>query len=453
MWLASFFRCVGGREWKGASEGEIVGETDADRPDDFCLPLAEITVNGRRLLGVRRIGRVAHHGVNQILLGLLAGLPAGVASYVFLELLDRAIELRLERAPWLLWLLPPAALGIVGVYHHIGGRAALGSTLVIEQVHESTDDIPLRMAPLVMLGTVAGHLFGASVGREGTAIQMSASLSDGLARLLRLSRFHRRELLVAALAAGFGSVFGIPVAGAVFALEVQTIGRLRYEAVVAAFTASFVGDQMVRWLGHKHAVRPQLTVPVDSWLAIRVAIAGVAFGATAAWCGWATHHVKAVLTPVSYPPFRAAVAATAVVLGSLLFGREYLSLSLPLAAQALAGLQVAAFAWLAKLIFTSVCIGGGLPGGEVTPLFVIGATLGAVLAGPLGLPQPLLTGIGFAAVFAGAANTPIACTLLFVELFGGAAVAPAAIGCTMAYLCSGHTGIYASQRVEIRKHS
>lgn len=401
---------------------------------------------------IPRLRRLVRHGVNQIGLGLLAGVPAGLASFVFLELLDKAVELRSERAPWLVWVLPLAAFGIAAMYHHLGGRARRGSTLVLDQVHESSEDIPLRLAPLVMLGTVAGHLFGASVGREGTAIQMSASISDGLARVLHLSRFHRRELLVAALAGGFGSVFGIPVAGAVFALEVQTVGRLRYEAVVAAFTASFAGDRMVRWLGHQHAIRPQLTAHVDSWLAIRVGIAGVAFGATASLFVWMTRHVKTVLAPIAYPPLRAAVAGAAVVVGSVLLGRDYLSLSLPLAANAVAGLRVAAFAWLAKSVFTSVCLGGGLPGGEVTPLFVIGATLGAVLAGPLGIPQPLLAGIGFAAVFAGAANTPLACTFLFVELFGGAAVAPAAIACAMAYLCSGHTGIYAGQRVEVRKH-
>ena len=401
---------------------------------------------------MNRVARVARHLVNQVGLGLLAGLPAGVASFVFLELLDAAIEFRVEQAPWLLWLLPAAAFVIVAVYHHFGGRAALGTTLVIEQVHESNEDIPVRMAPLVMLATVAGHLFGASVGREGTAIQMAASLSDGLARLLRFSRFHRRELLVAAVAAGFGSVFGIPVAGAVFALEVQTVGRLRYEAVLAAFTASFAGDQVVRWLGHEHALRPQLTADVNTWLALRVGLAGIAFGATAALFVWTTHRVKRVLAPIPYPPLRASVAGAAVVLGAVVLGRDYVSLSLPLAAEALAGAQVASLAWLAKLVFTSVSLGGGLPGGEVTPLFVIGAALGAVLAGPLGLPQPLLAGIGFAAVFGGAANTPIACTLLFVELFGSGAVVPAAIGCTVAYVCSGHLGIYPSQRVEVRKH-
>ena len=382
----------------------------------------------------------------------MAGLPAGVASFVFLELLDLALEVREDRASWLVWCLPAGSFLILAAFHHFGGRSALGNTLVIEQVHESTEDIPLRMAPFALFGTVASHLFGASVGREGSALQMSAALSDNLARVLRLGRFHRRELLVAALAGGFGSVFGIPAAGAVFALEVQTIGRLKYEAVLAAFTASFAADQVVRSLGHEHALRPQLSVDLDAWMAARVAVVGAACGAAAALFIWATHRVKRLVAPIGYPPLRGVATGIAVVIGSMVFGREYLSLSLPLADEALAGAQVMALAWLIKLVFTSVSLGGGLPGGEVTPLFVMGATLGAALADPLGLPQPLLAGIGFAALFAGAANTPIACTILFVELFGGDAIVPAALACAVSYVCSGHRGIYTAQLTEVRKH-
>ncbi|MGD9702001.1 MAG: chloride channel protein [Acidimicrobiia bacterium] len=396
---------------------------------------------------------MARHLGLQIGLGLLAGIPAGVASWLFLEVLERAIDLREDEAGWLLWLLPFGAFAIVALYHHVGGRAVRGSSLVIEQVHEPTDDgVPLRMGPLVLIGTVAAHLFGASVGREGTAIQMSASLSDSLARAVRIRGVPRRELLVAAVAGGFGAVFGVPVAGAVFALEVQTIGRLRYEAVLAAFTASFAGDRIVRALGHDHPTQPQLSLDVDVWRGSRLAIAGIAFGLAAALFVWLTHRVKSALTPIRYPPVRAALAGAVVVVAVLALGREYTSLSLPFADSALAGAQVGALVWLGKLVVTSVSLGGGLPGGEVTPLFVVGATLGAALADPLGLPQPVLAAVGFVAVFGGAANTPIACTLLAVELFGGGVVVPAALACAVAYVCSGHTGIYPTQVIEVRKH-
>jgi len=396
---------------------------------------------------------IARHVAVQIGLGLVAGIPAGLGAWLFLELLDRAIRLREQHAPWLIWLLPAGAFVVGAVYHHFGGRAVRGTGLVIEEVHEPTEGVPRRMAPLIVLSTIAGHLFGASVGREGTALQMSASLSDHAARLLRIRGIRRRELLVASLAAGFGAVFGVPVAGAVFALEVQSVGRVRFEAVLASVTAAFTGDQIVRGLGYHHAILPAVDIHVDSWLAIRMAVAGAVFGAVAALFVWITHRVRDVLTPVKYPPTRAAIGGAVTALGIALFGRGYSSLSSPLAAHALGGGNVGVGDWLVKAGLTAVCLGAGIPGGEVTPLFVTGALLGAALAAPLGVPIAFLAAIGFVSVFGAAANTPIACTLLFVELFGGAAVVPAAVALALAYVCSGHRGIYSTQRIEVRKHS
>ena len=400
-----------------------------------------------------RVVVAARHLGEQIGIGVLAGVPAGLASFAFLHLLDWAIDLREDDAPWLLYLLPFAAFGIVAFYHHLGGRAVRGSNLVIEEVHEPLHGVPTRLAPMVMVAATAGHVFGAAVGREGAAIQMSASLADTIARRTRLKPRLRKELLVAAIAAGFGSLFGMPIAGAVFALEVQAVGRIRYEAVLAAFTGALVGAHVVTALGQDHAVTPQLHLDVDVWTAIRLGVAGIAFGICASLFVWTTHRVKDVLAPVRYPPLRGAIVGAAVVLGALVVGRDYLSLSLPLADAALAGVSVAAFAWLGKLVFTAVCLGGGLPGGEVTPLFVMGSTLGSTLAGPLDLPRPALAGVGFVAVFAAAANTPIACTILAVELFGGDLLVPAALACAVAFVCSGHVGIYSSQVIEIRKRN
>ncbi|MEZ5217379.1 MAG: chloride channel protein [Ilumatobacteraceae bacterium] len=307
------------------------------------------------------------------------------------------------------------------------------------------------MAPFVLFGTVGAHLFGASVGREGSAIQMSASLADNTAHLLRLRGVTRRELLVASLAGGFGAVFGVPVAGAVFALEVQSVGRVKFEAVLASFTAAFVGDAIVGGLGHEHSHRGPVAFDGNVWTTVRVALAGIAFGLAAALFVWLTHRIKSLLGRLGYPPARAAIAGGLVVAGSLVLGDQYLSLSLPMAAVALSGAAVAPLAWLGKIVFTATCLGAGIPGGEVTPLFVIGSLLGAALAGPLGVSAPLLAAVGFVAVFGAAANTPIACTMLFVELFGSAALLPAAMACAVAYLASSHRGIYPSQRVEVPK--
>ncbi len=263
--------------------------------------------------------------------------------------------------------------------------------------------------------------------------------------------------MIASIAGGFGSVFGVPIAGCIFALEVQSIGRIRYDALVAALTASIVGDIVVRGLGVHHEATPQLAkVDMTTPLFAKVVLAGLVFGVVAFLFAEVTHRVHGVFArTVRWAPARPLIGGLLVIGLTYAVGtRDYLGLSLPLVSRSLAGgAGVVLFAFALKLLFTSVTLGSGFVGGEVTPLFVIGATLGASLGRILGVPIPLLAAMGFVAVFAGAANTPIACTVMAVELFGAGNVVLFAIACVISYVASSHRGIYSSQRVSIRKHS
>lgn len=405
----------------------------------------------RRRDDAREQAALVVHLVRWIALGAASGVLAGLSSFVFLEGLDRVTRVRVEHE-WLLWLLPVAGLAVGAVYHYLGGRSARGNALLIDEIHEPTEWVPRRMAPLVLVGTWVTHLFGGSAGREGTALQMSGSLTDALGRALRLDADDRRLLLIAALGGGFGAVFGVPLAGAVFALEVQSIGRVRYEALVPALTAALIGDLVVSGLGYHHAARPQLAVSLDLALVGKVALAGLAFGLAGAAFVELTHAVRRMMARrVAWAPLRPVLGGIAVVALAGMFGSEYLGLSLPLADRALAGEHLGFAVFALKILFTAVTLGCAFPGGEVTPLFVIGATLGAALASPLGLPVALLAAIGFVAVFAGAANTPLACVLLGAELFGSAAVVPIAVGCVISYVFSSHRGIYTTQRIHAAK--
>lgn len=398
----------------------------------------------RRDLGTQ--SRLALHLLRWVVLGAVSGGLAGLSSWVFLEGLDRITDFRL-RHDWLIFLLPAAGLVIGLGYHFLAGSARRGNELLIEQIHEPTEWVPRRMAPLVLTGTWITHLFGGSVGREGTALQMSGSLSDAFARVVRLKPADRRILLAAALGGGFGAVFGVPLAGAVFALEVHTVGRMNYEALVPALTASVVGDLVVGGLGYHHALRPQITVHLDTALVLKVAVAGILFGLASTVFVELTHGLKWLLArAVPWPPARTAVGGVAVLGLVALFGRDYLGLSLPLIDRALGGDHLSFGVFALKLVFTAATLGSGFPGGEVTPLFVIGATFGAALASPLHLPVLLIAAVGLVAVFAGAANTPIACTIMAVEIFGAGITVPVAVGCVLAYVCSTHRGIYPSQR-------
>ena len=235
-------------------------------------------------------------------------------------------------------------------------------------------------------------------------------------------------------------------------MEVQAVGRLRYEALVPALTASIVGDLVVGGLGYHHTPRPQLDVPLEGGVLAKVALAGLAFGLVSTAFTELTHLLRGRLRRhVSWPPLRPALGGVATLALVALVGRDYLGLSLPLIDQTLAGVTPDDGAFLLKLVFTAVALGSGFPGGEVTPLFVIGTTLGGALAGPFGLGVGMLGSVGFVAVFDGAANTPLACTIMGAELFGSGAVVVCAVGCMVAYVFSSHRVIYTTQRIDVPK--
>jgi H+/Cl- antiporter ClcA len=393
------------------------------------------------------------HMLRWVALGAVVGVLAGLSSAAFLESLDWATDTRLDH-PNLLYLLPLGGLIVGLAYHYLGGRSSDGNSLIIEEIHEPTAWVPRRMAPLVFGGTVLTHLLGGSAGREGTAIQMSGSLTDLFSRVVRLKPSDRRLMLITALAGGFGAVFGVPLAGCVFALEVQAVGAMRYDALVPALSASLVGDLVVRGLGVTHTPLPHLaTVHLTAALTAKVALAGVLFGLAGLAFTELTRGVRRAAASIPWAPMRPVLGGVGVIALTLLVGnRAYLGLSIPLITAATAGgAGIVAGAFALKLIFTAVTLGTGFPGGEVTPLFVIGATLGVTLGRLLGVPIPLLAAIGFVAVFAGAANTPLACTIMGVELFGGAGVVLFGVACVMSYIFSSHRGIYESQRVHVAK--
>lgn len=391
--------------------------------------------------------------VKWVVLGSVVGVLSGTASAVFLTALNWATVVR-EHNPALLFLLPLAGLIIGWSYYRIGGSAARGNNLVIEQVHLNKDPIPLRMTPMVLVGTVLTHLFGGSAGREGTALQMGSSLADWLRRVLRLEGDDRRMLVLAGISGGFGSVFGTPIAGFVFALEAPAMGRIRYEGVIPCLTAALVGDLVTRAWGVGHSHYPALAeIGIQPLLLGAVVLAGIAFGWVALTFVELLETIRHYSRKwIAYPPLRPVVGGLVIIGLTLIFGtQDYLGLSLPLIQNTMNGTGVEPLAFVLKVVFTAVTLGMGFVGGEVTPLFVMGATAGYSIGRLMGVDPAFMAALGFVAVFAGASNTPLACTIMAVELFGGGSLLYVGVACFVAYLASGHRGIYATQRIATPK--
>jgi len=386
-------------------------------------------------------------------IAVLAGIMGGTASAVLLVSLVWATDTR-EAHKWLIALLPLAGLLVGLMYKYPGTSVEAGNNLILDEVHDPKRTIPIRMTPLILIGTFMTHLFGGSAGREGTAIQTGASLADQLGKPFSMDARERRVLLMAGISAGFASVFGTPLAGAVFGLEVLALGAISYDAIAPCFIAAFIGDFTTHAWGVHHTLYRVAEVPaMHAKGLLWAAIAGAAFGLVGMCFAKLTHAIAHFFKHhIAWSPLRPFTGGIVVALGVLLVGTtKYIGLGVPVI-QAAFGSRHDPQDWLLKLLFTAVTLGAGFKGGEVTPLFYIGATLGNALAYVLPMPSSLLAGMGFVAVFAGAANTPIASALMAIELFGAEAGAYAAIACVFSYLFSGHAGIYTSQRVGRSKH-
>jgi H+/Cl- antiporter ClcA len=413
---------------------------------------------------------ILKHLVRWTVMTIPVAIVIGSIVAFFLWLLTAAIHFRFDHK-WLLYLLPLAGLLIHFIYQTVGKSSEKGNNLIIDQIHEEGGGVPKRMAPVILFTTIITHLFGGSAGREGTAVQIGGSIAAMFGKWFKLGGTDIRLILTAGIAAGFGAVFGTPVTGAVFALEVLAIGRIKYDALLPALIAAVVGDITV---GAWHVNHTQYHIALiqhtpglisnylhfDLFLLGKVIIASAIFGLASFLFAGMVHEIKSICLKLFKHNWMIPVLGGLIIIAlTYINGKpDYLSLGVDAEYHGAITIPSAfnaggahTWSWLWKTIYTTVTLGTGFKGGEVTPLFYIGATLGNTLAGVLNAPVSLFAALGFIAVFAGATNTPLACTFMGIELFGGEYALLFAVACFTAYFFSGNSGIYSAQRIAVPK--
>lgn len=393
-------------------------------------------------------------GLKWIGFGALAGIFVGGVSALFARAIVMATAFR-KAHTMIVFLLPLAGVFIVWFYHRLGARKPRGTNLVLEAIREG-QRVPVRMAPLIIVSTVITHLFGGSAGREGAALQVGGSLGNGLGRLLHFRPTDRRRTIMCGMSAAFSALFGTPLAATMLSMEISTVGVMYYSALVPCAVAALTAHFVAQWINPGSEAMLLSSVPhFDVRMALCTLLLSAACAVVSILFATAMHRSKKLLQArFANDYLRAAVSGVLLVLLTLLVGEQtYNGTGSDMIASCIEdpSFSVPLYAFLLKILFTSITLGGGFQGGEIVPSLFIGATFGHAVGAFTGMDPALCAAIGMACVFCGVTNCPVASLLIAFELFGFEASSYFILAIAITYLFSGNYGIYAAQRIRFSK--
>ena len=386
-----------------------------------------------------------------IILAIITGVIVGGASSVFAGCIKGVTKFR-NGNPWVFLFLPIAGLIIVFMYQMLD-RDDRGTNQVLSTIR-SKDDVPIKSAPLIFVATLLTHLTGGSAGREGAAIQFGGSIGNQLGRIVKLDEFDQHVMVMCGMSAAFSAVFGTPMAAAVFAMEVVSVGVMYYAALLPCVIASIIAAEFAAGLGIHPEVFNVTNIPeitIENGLKMGVIAAGC--GAVSILFCIALKIASKIYTKCLKNPYIRVFVAGCVVIVITLFlnTSDYMGAGSELIARAINGrARPLDFVW--KMVLTAITMRAGFRGGEIVPGFCIGATFGCVCGQIIGFPPELAAAAGMVAVFCGITNCPVTSMLISFELFGFEGVSYYLIAISISYALSGYYGLYKDQTIVYSKY-
>jgi len=391
--------------------------------------------------------------IKWFVLASLIGIIVGISTTVFLKGLDYSIAF-IGLSPSYFFLLPIAMFLSSLIIKYLAPDAeGHGTEKVIEAVHKNSGRIKPLVVPVKLIATIITIATGGSAGKEGPCAQIGAGLSSILSDIFRFNDHDRRKLVICGISAGFATVFGTPIAGAIFGVEVLFVGSLLYDILLPSFIAGVVGFQVSSMLGITYSHLTLDFVPeFSSFLFINVCLSGIFFGLCSFIFIELLKYVEGMSKSINiWKPYKGLIGGIALLILTLLFSTKFLGLGLDTIEAALNGEALNPLYFIGKMIFTSITLSFGGSGGIVTPIFFIGSTAGNAFAHIFDLNVMMFSAIGMVALLAGAANTPISASIMAAELFGPELAPFAAVACVISFMMTGHRSVYPSQVLAITK--
>ncbi|MDD3050656.1 MAG: chloride channel protein [Candidatus Cloacimonetes bacterium] len=388
-----------------------------------------------------------------IILATFVGAIVGVSTTIFLKLLHLSIDTTNNYSLTFLFL-PFAFFTSVIITKYLAPDAeGHGTEKVIEAIHKNHGKMNIMVVPVKLVSTIISIASGGSAGKEGPCAQIGAGLASTFSDIFRFNNDDRKKLVICGISAGFSAVFGTPIAGAIFGVEVLVIGNILYDVLLPSFVSGIVAFQVSVLLGIEHFYHPiEIASSFDRVLFLNVLLSGVFFGLCAFLLIESLKLFKTLSAKIPlWMPFKGIIGGILLIILSLIFSKQFLGLGVETIESTLVGNKVIWYAFLMKIIFTSITLNFGGSGGILTPIFFIGTTAGVFFADVMNLDRSIFASIGLVGLLAGAANTPIAASIMAVEIFGSRIAPYAAIACIISFLMTGHRSVYHSQMITVKK--